>query len=79
MDDHELTVMELSDRTGELVREPSQTKTGPENDLAAPQPSVSIPARKNDRLVDRHLDLLGIWYELLRELSKTQSLWTHMY
>ena len=59
--------MELTDHTGELAREPSQTKTGPENDLAAPQPSVSIPARKNDRLVDRQPGPFG---DLVRTIKR---------
>ena len=37
-DDHELIVMELIDHIWELIEEPSQAKTGPENDRAAPKP-----------------------------------------
>ena len=51
--------MELIDCIIELTGELSQTKTGPETDLAAPQPSVPAPGSTNDHLVDRHLNLLG--------------------
>ena len=43
LDDHELKVMELINCIGELIGEPSKTKTGPENELVAPQLSAPVP------------------------------------
>ena len=36
---------ELTDCIGEVIGESIQTRTGPDSDLAAPQPSVSVPPR----------------------------------
>ena len=57
--------MELIDHIGELIREPSQSKTNLENDLVPPQPSVAVPASTNDRLVDGHINS---FYELVQAI-----------
>ena len=36
LDDHQLKVMELIDRIGELIEEPMQTKDGSDNDYVLP-------------------------------------------
>ena len=60
LDDHELKVMELIGHIGKLVGESFQTKTSSDNDiLVNPQPTVPAQTSTNNRLVDRHLDLLG--------------------
>ena len=60
LDQHELKVMGLIDRIAELIGEPLQAVPGSNDDLLAdPQPSIPALVSTNDRLVDRHLDLLG--------------------
>ena len=70
LDDHKLKVMALIHHTGDLIGEPSQTKTGPENDLVAPQPNVPLPAPANDSLVDIHLDILNDLVQTIRRAFK---------
>ena len=71
LDDHELKVMELIDRIGELIGEPFQTKTSSDTDfLENLQPSVPAPASTNDRLVNRHLDLLWNSVQTIRRAVK---------
>ena len=51
-DDHELKVIKLNDHMGESVGEPSQTKTGSDNDLLVnTQPKVPAPASTDSRSI----------------------------
>ena len=67
LDDHGLKVMKLVDCIGELIGEPSQTKTVSGTDLLVnPQPSVSSPASKNNCLIHRQLDLSWNSVQIIR-------------
>ena len=68
LDDHELKVMEPIDLIGELIGEPSQTKTtcSPENYLTAHQSNVSVPPSMNSPSVNRHFNLLEELVETIR-------------
>ena len=59
LDEHEIQLMELIDRIGELIGETSQKKTDSDSDIATSQPSNLAQAMLKDRIVDRQLDLFG--------------------
>ena len=66
--------MELIDRIGELVGEPSQEKRDTDSEIATPKSSDLAPTVVKDQIVDRQLDVIeGSVINITRDLGKAED------
>ena len=71
LDQHETKVMELIDRIGELIKEPSEEKKDSDGEFSTPRSSEPPLNVVKDQIVDRQLDVIeGSVLGIQRDLGK---------